>query len=352
MGYDALLLASFGGPEAPDQVMPFLERVTAGRGVPRDRLELVAEHYYALGGVSPINEQNRQLLAALRQGMAARGVDLPVYWGNRNSPPFLADAVSEMEAAGHTSVLALTTSAYPSYSGCRQYRENLGAALVEAGVAGRMRIRVVGPYFDRPGFAAPTAEAVTAAVEQARQDGLRDDDVAVLFTTHSIPVAMDEGAGPDAGRPAEAPGRYVGAHLSVAETIMAGSPVPWRLVFQSRSGPPQVPWLEPDINDAVRAEAAVGRRRVIVAPIGFISDHVEVIWDLDHEARQTAADVGVEFMRVPTPGTHPAFVDALLDRVEEAIDEALATPAAQCSASCCRNPRGDRPVVPGIGGAE
>jgi len=352
VSFDAVLLVSFGGPEAPDEVMPFLERVTEGRGVPRERLEVVAEHYYALGGISPINEQNRHLIAALTRRLGERGVDLPVFWGNRNSPPFLADAVRSMHAAGHASALAVTTSAYPSYSGCRQYRENVAAALAQTGLADAIDIRAAGPYFERRGFAQAVADEVVGATDEARRDGLREDEVVVLFTTHSIPVAMDQGAGPDESRPSAPPGAYARAHLDVASAIMGDSTVPWRLVFQSRSGPPQVPWLEPDVNDALREEAAAGRRRVIVAPIGFISDHVEVVWDLDHEARQTAAEVGVQFVRLPTPGVHAAFVDMLVDVVVEARELPAGRVASRCSSTCCRNPEAERPVVPGLAPSE
>ena len=344
---DALLLVSFGGPEGPEEVMPFLERVTAGRGVPRDRLELVAQHYLAMGGVSPINGQNRELLAAMRARLDARGVDLPLYWGNRNSAPFLADTLREIHDAGHRDVLAVTTSAYPSYSGCRQYRENLADARAEAGLDDVLAIRVVGPYFHRAGFVAPFADALAGVLADVPEDVIDEGALEVLFTTHSIPVSMDQSAGPDDGRPADGMGRYVAAHLEVARAVMAQvrAGVPWRLVYQSRSGPPQVPWLEPDVNDALRESAAQGRRRVILVPIGFISDHMEVVWDLDNEARATAGDLGLDLVRVPTPGVHPAFVDTLVDLLMEAPDHG----SGSCSSTCCRNARGDRPVVPGRG---
>jgi protoporphyrin/coproporphyrin ferrochelatase len=345
--YDSLLLASFGGPEGPDEVMPFLERVTAGRGVPRERLEEVSHHYLALGGVSPINEQNRQLMTALRAELDSRGVDLPLYWGNRNSAPFFADTLRAMSDAGHTSVLAIATSAYSSYSGCRQYRENLAVARTEAGLDGQVEIAKVHPYYEREGFTGWFRSAVHGALDGLRASGIADAETVVLFTTHSIPTAMAIGSGPDSGRTTALPGLYERQHLEVAEQVMAGTAVAWRLVFQSRSGPPQVPWLEPDINDALREAADQGAKAVVVAPIGFISDHVEVIWDLDHEARETAEELGIALVRVPTPGTDPGFVSALADTLVEAL--AGATPStALCTATCCANLRVALPTVPGV----
>ena len=351
MSYDSLLLASFGGPEGPDEVMPFLERVTAGRGVPRERLEEVSHHYLALGGVSPINAQNRELLAALRAELDARGIDLPLYWGNRNSAPFFTDTLREIADAGHGRVLAVATSAYSSYSGCRQYRENLAVARAEAGLDGVLEVAKVHPYFERAGFVGPFRRSVHDALARLRDQGLSGDDVVVLFTTHSIPTAMAIGSGPDEGRSESLPGLYERQHLAVAEQVMVGSDVPWRLVFQSRSGPPQVPWLEPDVNDALREWAGVGVRAAVVAPIGFISDHVEVVWDLDHEAQETADELGLVLVRVPTPGTDPEFVAALVDTIAEAL--AGDTPATRLGTStCCANLRTPLPTVPGVASAE
>jgi ferrochelatase len=349
MTVDALLLASFGGPEGPDEVMPFLERVTAGRGVPRERLEVVAEHYLHLGGVSPINAQNRLLVAELRAELDRRGVELPVYWGNRNSDPYFADALREVHVDGHHRVLALATSAYSSYSGCRQYRENLADALDEAGLTGQLEVVKARPYAARVGFSSPFSAGIAAAVATALAAGATTDSIRILFTTHSIPTAMAETSGPDELRDG-LPGLYERQHLDVAQRAMVSVPTDpdggtpaWQLVFQSRSGPPQVPWLEPDICDAIRSAATAGARTVIVVPIGFVSDHVEVVWDLDNEARAVAAELGLAFHRVATPGTDHAFVSALVDAVLEAgadIDSAL------CSTTCCLNARGDRPVVP------
>jgi protoporphyrin/coproporphyrin ferrochelatase len=352
---DAVLLASFGGPEGPDEVMPFLERVTAGRGVPRERLEEVAQHYLHLGGVSPINAQNRELLTHLRAELDRRGIALPLYWGNRNSAPFFADALRQAHADGHRSLLALATSAYSSYSGCRQYRENLAAALADAGLADELTVRKARPYYARDGFRSPFAVGIATALSDAVAAGTEPTAVRVLFTTHSIPLSMAEGSGPDELR-AGLPGLYERQHLDVAERAMAdalaskGVPaVDWRLVFQSRSGPPTMPWLEPDIGDALREAAADGVTTVIAVPIGFVSDHVEVVWDLDNEARVIADDLGLAFHRVATPGVDPAFVSALVDVIELALLAGDAGDDSQglCSPSCCRNPRADLPVIAG-----
>jgi ferrochelatase len=348
----AVLLASFGGPEAPEEVMPFLQRVTAGRGVPPERLEEVAHHYHALGGVSPINEQNRRLLVALRAEMDARGLDQPLLWGNRNTAPFFADVLREAYEAGARRVVAVATSAYSSYSGCRQYRENLAGALAEAGLTDEVDVIKARPFYDREGFVAPFVDGVV--------DALRDaPDIAeshLFFTTHSIPQSMAEQSGPVALHEGS-PGVYERQHLSVAARVVEQAEqrlgpgvLAWSLVYQSRSGPPQVPWLEPDIGDALRAAAAAGVRHVVVVPIGFVSDHVEVVWDLDHEARDVADELGLRFDRVATPGTDPRFVAALVDVVAAALSGFPTVEGADtelCEGTCCRNPRADLQVVAG-----
>lgn len=351
MSFDSLLLASFGGPEGPEEVMPFLERVTSGRGVPVERLEEVSHHYLALGGVSPINEQNRELLTALRAELDARGIDLPLYWGNRNSAPFFADTLREMSEAGHERVLALATSAYSSYSGCRQYRENLATAQAEVGLDGEIEIAKIHPFFELEGFVGPFQRVVHEALRKFRDEGYADDEVTVLFTTHSIPTAMAVGSGPDVERSPELPGLYERQHLAVADRVMTDSPVSWQLVFQSRSGPPQVPWLEPDVNDALREASQAGTRAVVIAPIGFISDHVEVVWDLDHEAQETADELGIAMVRVPTPGIDPEFVSALVDSMVEALTTNM-KPTKLCTTTCCVNLRAALPTVPGVASAE
>lgn len=352
--YDVVLLASFGGPEGPDEVMPFLQRVTAGRGVPAERLAEVAHHYLELGGVSPINAQNRALIEALRAELERRGVRLPIVLGNRNSEPFFDSVLTGLHDAGNRRVLALATSAYPSYSGCRQYREDLGMALERRALTDELEVVKVLPYFDRAGFIQANADLLAEALAAIDPSG-----TTILFTTHSLPAAMAATSGPPEARDVQ--GLYTTSHLAVAEAVVAGAArrlgrpsLPrWRLVYQSRSGPAQVPWLEPDINDALREEATTGCRIAVVAPIGFVSDHVEVIWDLDAEARQTCAELGIEMVRVPTAGTHPTFVAGLADLVVAHLEAAgvprrSATPTGLCSEGCCPNLRAARPAVPGV----
>ena len=358
MAYDAFLLVSFGGPEKPDDVMPFLENVTRGRGIPRERLEAVSHHYLALDGASPINDQNRALVAALRGELEARGIDLPVYWGNRNWDPYLTPELERIRADGHRRVLALLTSAYSSYSGCRQYREDLARSLEAAGLVGELAIDRIRQYFDDPGFVGPFAEGLATGLAGLQAEGFATADTRVLFTTHSIPTAMAAASGPQ-GRFDDG-GAYVAQHLAaircvVDEVEARGIAVPpWSLVYQSRSGAPHVPWLEPDINDALRAARGEGMQAAVIVPIGFVSDHVEVIWDLDHEARETCDELGVRLVRVATPGTHPAFVRAVADLVEDRLagrPGAALSPLgpwpAVCPAGCCANPRGDLPAACG-----
>ncbi len=358
MSYDAFLLVSFGGPERPEDVMPFLENVTRGRGIPRERLEEVSHHYLALDGVSPINDQNRDLVAAIRTELDARGIDLPVYWGNRNWDPYLTPELERIHADGRREVLALLTSAYSSYSGCRQYREDLARALEAAGLVGSLAVGRIRQYFDHPGFIGPFAEGLVDALQWLGAEGFATDQVRVLFTTHSIPAAMAATSGPPGAF--DDGGAYVAQHLAAIRCVLEGVEarrlgVPaWSLVYQSRSGSPHVPWLEPDINDAIRAVHADGVRAVVVVPIGFVSDHVEVIWDLDHEARQTCEELGLRMVRVSTPGTHPAFVRGVVDLIEAARagePGAALSPLgpwpAVCATGCCGNPRGEPPAIGG-----
>lgn len=340
--YDAILLASFGGPESPDDVMPFLRNVTRGRGIPDERLEEVSHHYFALGGRSPINTQNRELLDALRSELAERGIDLPVYWGNRNWHPTMLETVEHIHADGHKRVLAIATSAYSSYSSCRQYREDFGKALVEAGLLGKMEIHKTRPFFNLPGFLAPTIDGVLDAISGLADAGHDTDRQHIVFTTHSIPIAMAHASGPQDDRANTPHGWYVAQHEAACRFVMAEvgrrysaerteeqleglieTPLPsWELAYQSRSGPPHVPWLEPDINDVIEQVGQAGTSdAVVVVPIGFVSDHVEVIWDLDTEARETAASQSLDFRRVPTAGTDPRTVTGLVDLVAERIDE-------------------------------
>src|SRR6478752_7776767 len=369
-GYDAVLLAGFGGPEGPDDVMPFLRNVTRGRGIPEERLVEVSHHYQALGGSSPINEQNRRLQAALSAELDRRGIRMPVLWGNRNWAPYLADVIGAAHGNGQVRLLGLATSAYSSYSSCRQYREDFGLALSGTGLVGSVRIDKVRPYFDRPGFRLPFAEGTVDAVRQAIATGLRTNDLEIVFTTHSIPVTMADTSGSaelDDHRPG---GAYVTQHLAVARAVIdqvraeIGADPSWQLAYQSRSGPPSMPWLEPDINDVIDDVSAAGRRGVVVVPIGFVSDHVEVIWDLDNEAAETAAKHGLFFARVRTPGVEPRFVAELADLVADRLRAAPSSgrmpdrvlPGAIrrpdfCATRCCVNSRVTRPTTAAVDSA-
>ena len=354
--YDAVLLLGFGGPEAPDEVMPFLRRVTAGRGIPDERLAAVGEHYHHFGGRSPINDQNRALIAALRGELDSRGIDTPIVWGNRNSAPFIDDAFREIHADGHRRVVVLTTSAYSCYSSCRQYRENLAdaaATVAEEGI--ELTIDKVAQYAPRPGFAAANLDELVRSLRAL--DGAPDREIALLFVTHSIPDAMDDTSGPGDGEG----NLYRRQHLALASRLaeeagrLLGRDLTGELVFCSRSGPPSHPWLEPDVNDRLRELAAEGVRTAVVAPIGFVSDHMEVVYDLDTEAQETADELGLRLVRVPTVGTSPTFVgdlvDALLERAAEARGEGVpqfeGRRPSVCEPGCCPNLRHARPALCG-----
>ena len=324
--YDALLVISFGGPEGPDDVVPFLENVTRGRGIPEERLAQVGEHYLSFGGVSPINGQARALIAALTDELAGTDLDLPIYWGNRNWHPLLADTVAGMRDDGVHRALAFVTSAYSSYSSCRQYLDDISEA--RAAVGDRApKIDKIRTFHDHPGFIEPMADQLTAALAQL------GPDAAIAFTAHSIPQTM-------AGTSAYEAELTETARL-VADRAAPGRP--WSLVWQSRSGPPQVPWLEPDIGDHLRSLAAAGVRQVAVAPIGFISDHMEVVYDLDTEAAALASTLDLEMVRVATVGTDPRFVSMIRCLIEERT--VPTTPRANlgtlglrpdvCPKSCC-----------------
>jgi ferrochelatase len=337
VAYDAFLLLSFGGPEHPDDVMPFLRNVTRGRGVPEERLAEVAEHYQHFGGVSPINQQCRDLLAAVQADFAANAIALPAYWGNRNWQPMLADTVAQMRDDGITSALGFATSAYGGYSSCKQYWEDIAEARKKVG-PGAPAITKLRQFHDHPGFVQPHAEAVRDALEKL--DPQRRASTRLVFTAHSVPSSMAATAGPTGGR-------YEAQLHETAGLVHAGAAagLPWDLVWQSRSGPPQVPWLEPDINDHLKDLAAKGVTDVVVSPIGFVSDHLEVIWDLDNEAQETAADLGLGYARAATPGTDPRFVAMIRELVQERIEgvnrEKLGTLPVWdvCPADCCPPPR-------------
>ncbi len=365
VAYDGILLASFGGPEGQDDVIPFLRNVTRGRGIPDERLEEVAHHYRAFGGVSPINAQNRMLKAALEAELADRGIDLPVLWGNRNWDPYLRDTIRDAYEQGHRTLIAVATSAYSSYSSCRQYREDFALALEETGLAGSLTIDKVRQFFDHPGFVQPFIDGVFTALDELRSRVPGIDvtrEVEVLFTTHSIPSADAERSGP-AARGFGPEGAYAAQHQAVAEVVMAaaagGLDIPWQLVYQSRSGPPSQPWLEPDINDAIAELPARGVKAVVIVPLGFVSDHMEVMWDLDNEALESCAEHGLIGIRTPTPGVDPAYVSGLVDLVLERVNGTAVAdrPALTelgpwydvCRPGCCENVRlGFKPAVAGI----
>ena len=323
---EALLVLSFGGPEGPDDVMPFLENVTRGRGIPRERLEAVAEHYHHFGGVSPINDQNKALIAAIEAELAAAGIDLPVYWGNRNWAPYVEDTWAQLAADGIEHVYVFATSAYASFSGCRQYHEDIARARVSFG--GGPTAEKLPHYFDTPGFITANAEALAAAIATLPED-VRDT-ARLVATAHSIPDAMAVVAGPQ--------GHAYEAELEAAAERVVAEVAPGRpfdLVWQSRSGPPSVPWLEPDVNDHLAALAEAGETAVVVFPVGFISDHLEVAWDLDNEARETAEKLGLAYARAGTAGTHPAFVASIVGLLQERRAGGLPRLGTDCPASCC-----------------
>lgn len=314
MAYDAFLLLSFGGPEHPDHVLPFLQNVTRGRGVPPERLAEVVEHYQHFGGVSPINQQCRDLLAALRTEFAATGIDLPLYWGNRNWAPMLADTLATMRDDGVRHALALVTSAYGGYSACRQYHEDIASARAAVG-QGAPLVDKLRQFWDHPGFVEPHADAVRAALASlGRADPADRAGTRLVFTAHSVPVSMAAAAGPEGGR------YEAQLHETAALVAAAAAPdLPYDLVWQSRSGPPQVPWLEPDINDHLTTLADTDVTAVVVSPIGFVSDHLEVVWDLDTEAATTASKLGLEYARAATPGTDGRFVAMVRELVQERL---------------------------------
>ncbi|MDP9072764.1 MAG: ferrochelatase, partial [Actinomycetota bacterium] len=327
-GYDALVVVSFGGPEGPQQVGPFLDNVLRGRNVPPERRDQVAEHYYRFGGRSPLNDHNRALVTAVAADFKAHRLDLPVYWGNRNWHPMLADTVRRMGDDGVQRALAFVTSAYASYSGCHQYLDDIAHARAAVGgqapVIDKLRV-----FYNHPGFVQANADALRSALDAA---GAR---ARVVFTAHSIPQSM------------AATCDYQQQLLETARLVIshaAPDAAPeWSLAFQSRSGPPTQPWLEPDIADQLRALAGQGTGPVVVAPIGFVSDHMEVVFDLDTEAQQLAAGLGLRMVRAATAGVHPAFVTMVRQLVTERLDPSAPKAALggrgpyhdTCRAECC-----------------
>lgn len=339
--YDAILLVSFGGPEGPDDVLPFMENVTRGRNIPRQRLEEVSEHYVAFGGRSPINDQNRALKASLEEVLAAEGPDLPVYWGNRNWDPYLPDALAQMRDDGVERALAFVTSAYSSYSGCRQYREDLAAAAAQVTDAPQIdKLRV---FYNHPGFVEPQVDAIVDALGQLPAPVRADADI--VFTTHSIPLTMSRHCDYEAQHYETC--RLVIDLLADREDAAARN---WQLVYNSRSGPEHIPWLIPDVNDHLEALHEAGTPAAVVVPVGFISDHMEVIYDLDVEAKDTAERLGLPFARAATVNEHDRFVqmirELILERTDDRAKLALGTrePAHDaCPVDCCFTP-GQQPL--------
>lgn len=336
--YDAILIVSFGGPEGMDEVMPFLENVLRGKNVPVERMRAVAHHYELFGGVSPINEQNRRLIAALKDELAANGPQLPVYWGNRNWHPLLADTLGQMARDGIKRALAFFTSAYSSYSGCRQYREDIERARVAVGPTAPS-VEKLRAFYHHPGFIEPNAENVRAALEQIPAE--RRAAAEIAFTAHSIPLAMAAGCEYQAQLTETC--RLIAEHLQHER---------WQMVFQSRSGPPMQPWLEPDICDYLSELKAAGTTDVVIAPVGFISDHMEILYDLDTEARALCDRIKLNMVRAATVGTHPAFIkmirELMLERIQPDTPRRFLGGRGPvhdvCPADCCLMGAG-RPVA-------
>ncbi|MEZ5367018.1 MAG: ferrochelatase [Bryobacterales bacterium] len=336
MQYDAILVLSFGGPEKHEDVIPFLENVLRGKNVPRERMLEVAEHYYHFDGRSPINEQNRELIAALERELGRTGPRLPVYWGNRNWEPYLADTLRRMADEGVERALAFVTSAYSSYSGCRQYREDVARAREEVGERAP-EVHKLRAFFNHPGFIEPMIENAQAALDRIPAE--RREAAHVVFTAHSVPLSMASTS------------KYV-VQLEEASRLVGagiGRHQP-KLVWQSRSGPPTQPWLEPDILDYLRGLEGV--KDVVIVPIGFISDHMEVLYDLDTEAVDVCRELGLNMERAATVGAHPRFVRMIVELVEERMEGgprlalgSLGPSHDFCPADCCPAPvRPGRPA--------
>jgi protoporphyrin/coproporphyrin ferrochelatase len=305
--YQAVVVVSFGGPESREEVIPFLENVLRGRDVPRERMLEVAEHYYHFDGRSPINDQNRALVAALERELTGRGPRLPVYWGNRNWHPLLVETLRRMAEDGVTRALAFVTSAYSSYSGCRQYREDIMRA--RSGLGSRApRIDKLRVFYNHPGFIEANADSVRRAYERLPES--ERGEALLLFSAHSIPLSMAETC------------RYEEQLREACRLVAAaagrGS---WRLVYQSRSGPPQQPWLEPDVGDFLEQLASEGIRGAVISPIGFVSDHMEVLYDLDTEVRERCEELGIRMVRAATAGAHPAFVGMIRELILERMNQ-------------------------------
>jgi ferrochelatase len=331
MKYDALLVVSFGGPEGMDDVIPFLENVLRGRNVPRERMLSVARHYEMFGGVSPINQQNRNLIAALKEELEKHGPNLPIYWGNRNWHPLLPDTLRQMTADGVQHALAFVTSAYSSFSSCRQYRQNIADAQATVGPEAP-RIDKLRAFYNHPLFIEANVDHIRSA--WSRLDNDARANAQLVCTAHSIPEAM--AATCEYAQQLEEAGRLIAETLGVER---------WRVVYQSRSGAASQPWLGPDILDCLRELNAQGIENVIIAPIGFVSDHMEIVYDLDYEAQHLAHELGIKMVRAATAGTHPAFVkmirELMLERIDNEPARFLGSRGAShdiCPADCCLKP--------------
>ncbi|QDU77576.1 Ferrochelatase [Bremerella volcania] len=339
--YDAILVLSFGGPEKPDDVIPFLENVLRGRNVPRERMLEVAEHYYHFGGKSPINDQNRELIEALKSELVSQDISLPIFWGNRNWYPLLADTLKQMFDAGHRKVLVFVTSIFSSYSGCRQYREDIQRALEELNLTEQMSLDKIRTFYNHPDFIETMVDRVRDAIRELPEDG--SDRRKVLFTAHSIPNAMAANCAYE--KQLHESSRLISEALGLED---------WSLVYQSRSGPPQQPWLEPDVCDVIQEIADKKlASQVVIVPVGFVSDHMEVIYDLDDEAAKLAEEVGITMARAKTAGIHPKFIGMIRKLIEERLGitpekEAIGKfgPSHDvCPIDCCKyEPRRPGPV--------
>ncbi len=347
---DAVLVLSYGGPRGPEDVLPFMRNATRGRGIPDERLVEVSGHYQRFGGVSPINARNAELVDALRRALADRGVAVPVVIGNRNWTPYVADALTEVRRLGAQEVVVVLTAAYASYSSCRQYREDFARALTElppvapGETTTPITFTNVGPYAETDGFVGANVRSLVDAVHAL---GGPDQLPHVLFVTHSIPTAMDAASGPGGET-----GRYAAQHERVAEQVAAAAAselgvdeLAWEIVYCSRSGAPHIPWLEPDVNDRLEELAGAGVERVVAAPIGFINDHMEVVFDLDTQARETAERLGLAYVRAATAGVDPEFVAMLADAVV-AGERGTVAGLPTCGGSCCGSGRPGGPALP------
>lgn len=341
--YDALLVLSFGGPEKPDDVIPFLENVLRGRNVPRERMLEVAEHYYHFGGKSPINDQNRELIDALTAELKQHDVDLPIYWGNRNWHPMLADTMKQMHADGHRNVLVFVTSIFSSYSGCRQYREDIMKAQAELGLEESMTFGKIRTFYNHPDFISTMVDRVKDALSELPAEG--SDERLILYTAHSIPNAMAETCAYE--RQLTESSRLISEAVGIEN---------WSLVYQSRSGPPQQPWLEPDVCDVIQEVSdKKSAKQIVLVPVGFVSDHMEVIYDLDDEAATLAKELGLPMSRAKTAGIHPQFITMIRKLIEERLGRTVDKEAIGkfgpshdvCPVDCCKyQPRRPSPPQP------